>query len=142
LTFPSEDQADALVFLARVRPLEGCSYDGDKRFTRGRQLILRWLAACAIELKGPTPKEVKRGLSTSRTTLEPLTLNEGEGEWDPGLDYQRARCGHSRTLQWIETRLVRVSGFDAGTGRPNETSPEEQDVERAAEKRRAQAVLQ
>jgi hypothetical protein len=118
----AEDQADVLTFLAHTQPLEGCSFDDDERFHHGRNVILRWLAACSLELAGPTPKSEETALQMPQTELvyecaEVLhflcNLDRLQPKAEPvevAEECDHALAGQHRILGWVEARLLRAAG--------------------------------
>ena len=152
----AEEQDDVLVFLARVRPMDGIMYDGDERLDHGRELVCRWLAASSFEQVGPAPEsEGAQVVSLSELAyecaeviyflrnldpLEPRDATDAEG------DYQHAFAGQHRIFDWIERRLVRGAGFGPGTDRPHKSAMERLEeanaTARAIEERQTQGALQ
>jgi len=149
----AEDQADVLTFLARARPLEGCSYDDDERLEHGRSVILRWLAACSLELAGPTPKgdvmqmpqtELVYECAEALYFLRNLDPLQPKGT-DDAEDCDHADSGRHRILGWIEARLLRAAGYD-DESRPHKSACERLEeanaTARAIEERQTQGALQ
>jgi hypothetical protein len=146
LLLEPEDLSTALRFMAQARPERGTSYDGNERFEHGRSVILRWLAESAYgspagydtteeaDREGLTEEELAAAQISQAdllyecaevlyflANLEPQRVKDYCDESDV------AHSGGCRVLEWIERRLLRVSGYD------DEKRPHKTTGERAAE---------
>ncbi len=136
-----EDLASALTFMAQARPLRGTSYDNDERFEHGRSVILRWLACCA---EGESAEQTPPAdlLYECAEVLYFLGNLEPRHVKDYGDESDTAQSGGCRVLEWIERRLLRVSGYDEK--RPHQTAGEKLDesMRDSEAKREAEAQRQ